>query len=64
MISREAARRARTFRRAGYAWQAGKPHRAVEIILADGLGDAVAREFVREVTGRARRTFVVRMARG
>ena len=64
MITREAAQRQRTLRRAAYAWQAGKPHTATEIILAAGLGDAVAREFVRQATGRARRTFQVRMARG
>ena len=64
MITREAAQRRRTLRRAGYAWQAGKPHRAVEIILAAGLGDAAARDFVRQATAHARRTFTVRMARG
>lgn len=64
MITREAARRQRTLRRAAYAWQAGKPHQAVEIILAAGLGDSVARDFVREATGQARRAFTVRMARG
>lgn len=64
MITNQAARRIRAFRRASVAWQAGKPHAAVEIILAAGLGDAVAREFVREATRQARRTFTVRLARG
>lgn len=64
MISRDAARRQRALRRAAYAWQAGKPHQAMEIILAEGLGDATAREFVRQATATARRTFHVRMARG
>jgi hypothetical protein len=64
MISRDASRRQRALRRAAYAWQAGKPHRAVEILLAEGLGDATVREFVRQATSQARRTFHVRMARG
>jgi hypothetical protein len=64
MISEQAARRRRALRRASAAWQAGKPHQAVEIILASGLGDAAAREFVRQATNQARRTFQVRMARG
>ena len=64
MITDQAARRVRAFRRASVAWHRGKPHAAVEIILAAGLGDSVAREFVRQATRQARRTFTVRMARG
>ena len=63
MISEQAARRIRAFRRASVAWRNGKPHAAIEIILA-GLGDATAREFVRQATNQARRTYQVRMARG
>lgn len=64
MISEQAARRQRALRRAAVAWRNGKPHAAVEIILAAGLGDATAREFVRQATSQARRTYQVRMARG
>ena len=64
MINEQAARRIRAFRRASVAWHNGKPHAAVEIILAAGLGDATAREFVRQATNQARRTYQVRMARG
>jgi hypothetical protein len=64
MITESAAKRRRAFRRASYAWAAGKPHRAVEIILAAGLGEPVAQEFVRQAHAQARRTFTVRMARG
>jgi hypothetical protein len=64
MITEQAARRQRALRRAAGAWRNGKPHQAVEIILAAGLGDAAAREFVRQATHRARRTYQVRMARG
>ena len=64
MISEQAARRQRALRRAAAAWQNRKPHAAIEIILAAGLGDATAREFVRQATSQARRTYQVRMARG
>jgi hypothetical protein len=65
MISRETARRQRAFRRAAAAWQSGKPHKAWEILDADGLGDPQTwREFQRQALQRARRTYQVRMARG
>lgn len=63
MISDQAARRRRAFRRASGAWRNGKPHAAVEIILAAGLGDSVAREFVRQAASQGRRRFIRRMAR-
>jgi hypothetical protein len=64
MITESAAKRRRAFRRAAHAWTAGKPHQAIEIILAAGLGDATARDFVRQAHAQARRTYTVRMARG
>ena len=55
--------RVRALRRAARAWEVKKYHAAVEIILAAGLGDGAAREFVRQATAQARRTYTVRMTR-
>ena len=62
MISREAARRQRAYRRAAYAWTHGKPHTAWEILAASGYSDQW-RDFEKEAFRHARRTFKVRMAR-
>ena len=63
MINRETAKRRRALHRAAYAWANGKPHAAWEILAAEGYGHLWP-EFRSEALRRARRTYVVRMARG